>query len=76
MIWGQFLSISKICSSWKIGNRFRYQLKEMLGNFLVKILIHYKTDLKHGVTMPLHQRHFLTCIYSCIKFYCPSVRGS
>ena len=48
----------------------------MLGNFLAKILIHYKTDLKHGVTMPLHQRYYLTCIYSCIKFYCPSLRGS
>ena len=36
----------------------------------------YKTDLKHAVTMPLHQGYYLTCIYSCIKFYCPTVRRS
>ena len=41
-----------------------------------KILTHYKTDLKHAVTTPLHQGYCLTCTYGCMKFYCPKVRGS
>ena len=33
-----------------------------LRYFFVKILTHRKTDLKHVVTMPLHQGYCLTCI--------------
>ena len=47
-----------------------------LRYFFVNILTHYKRDLKHAVTMPSRQEYCLTCIYGCIKFYCPKVRGS
>ena len=44
--------------------------------FFVKILTHYKTDLKHAVAVPLHQWYCVTCLCSCIKLYCPKMRGS
>ena len=40
----------------------------------VNMMTHYKIDLKHAVTMPLHQEYSLACIYGCMKFYCLKVR--
>ena len=57
---------------------FQGHLSKMFGGtlFSVKTLTHCKTDLKHAVTMPLHQEYCLICIYWCKKFYCPIMRGS
>ena len=40
-----------------------------LRYFSIKNLIQYKTGLKHVITMPLHQRYFFLCSYSCIIFF-------
>ena len=47
-----------------------------LRYFFVKILKPYITDLKHDVTMLLHQGHCLICVCSCMNFHCQNVRGS
>ena len=36
--------------------------------YFVKTLTRYKTDMKHAVTMPSHQRHRVTCVSSNIIF--------
>ena len=67
-----------IFSIFKFWNRFWYNLKQMYlinyqyfwsSKLFIKILTNNKIDLKHAVTMLLHQGCYLTCIYSCIKFY-------
>ena len=70
MIWDNFFAFSSFSNLWKFRNRFWYQLKQM---FLV-ILAHYKTDLKHSVTMIFHQGYCLTCYSSLIKFYYPELQ--
>ena len=40
----------------------KFSILSELRYFFVKILTHYKTDLKHTVDMSLHQGY-------CIKFY-------
>ena len=41
-----------------------------LRYIFIKIWTHFKKDLKPAVTIPLHQRYYLTYIYGYIKFYC------
>ena len=56
------------CVFCKFRNRFYYQLKSIFSQFLylfVETLIHYKTGLKHTVTMLSDQGYCVTCIYSC-----------
>ena len=47
-----------------------------LRYIFVKIFAHYKIDLKHTVRMPSNEGYSLTCIYGCMKFYCPKVKVS
>ena len=67
---------------WKFWNRFWYQLKEMflINHQYVRSYVSFLKKLWHTLKqiwiMPLHQGHCLTCIYSCINFYCPKVRRS
>ena len=86
MILGQFFSFSNFSVFWEFRNILWCQLKQMfLINyqyfwnytlFFYKNSIHYKRGSKHAVTIPLHQRHCLTCNYCCMKFYCPEARRS
>ena len=69
MISGQFSSFSNFLNFLKFRNSFWYQLAFVklpilseLRYFFVKILTHYKTDLKYAVKMSLFQRYCLTRI--------------
>ena len=53
---------------WSILLELRY--------LFVKTVTHYKTDLKHKVTMRSHHRYCVTHNDRCIKFYCSTVRRS
>ena len=84
MISGQFFSLSYFLNFLKFRDIFwcwtnvfdKLSILSEWRYLFVKILTHFKTGLKHVVSIPQDQRCCLTCIYSWIKFYSQKVRGS
>ena len=61
---------------WGTASVNSNQFFRSYATFFLKALIPYKNDLKHAVTVPSHWRNYLVFIYSCINFYCPTLRGA
>ena len=82
MISAKRFSFPNFSNFWKFRNRFWYQIEKMfLINYqyfwsYATFLLKFWHTVKHAVTMPSHHGYCLTCMYGCLKFYCPKMRGS
>ena len=61
---------------WGTASVNSYQFFRSYATFFLKALISYKNELQRAVTIPSHWRNYVVFIYSCINFYCPTLRGA